>query len=176
MAMHDFTSNSRGTKKLGEPKSEPTTGKTAIGIPADAEDMEALKQGVPPESVALNGYYKKSGLTAADLAAATGLSVGAIRIALSGVRYRDGEPKTVVPPDPTVAKLASALGLEPQVLRSLGRERAAEMLAEGKSTAIDDLDTKAAIAGRQNLARQVLAVFSTEELRTEIARREQGDE
>lgn len=130
----------------------------------------------PAESLILNATYKKSGLTAADLAAATGLSVGAIRIALSGIRYRSGQPKVTVPPDQTLVRLASALGVGPAVLTSLGRERAAELLAGAKSTAAaPDLDTKAAIAAREALTRQVLAVFSTEELRAEIARRAESE-
>ena len=126
----------------------------------------------PAESLILNATYKKSGFTAADLAVATGLSVGAIRIALSGIRYRDGQPKATVPPDQTLARLASALGVVPAVLSNLGRDRAAELLAEAKSTvSAPDFDTKAAIAAREGLSRQVLAVFSTDDLRAEIARR-----
>ncbi|SFN43320.1 hypothetical protein [Mycetocola miduiensis] len=152
MALHDFTSGS-----------EP---------PQPSSDSMQL----PAESLILNATYKKSGLTAADLAAATGLSLGATRIALSGIRYRDGEPKVTVPPDQTLALLASALGIAPAVLSGLGRDRAAELLAEAKSTvAAPDLNTTAAIAARESLTRQVLAVFSTDELRAEIARRTESE-
>lgn len=131
---------------------------------------------LPPESLLLNATYKKSGLTAADLAAATGLSVGAIRIALSGIRYRDGQPKATVPPDVTLVRLASALGIGPAVLTSIGRERAAELLTEAKSAPVaPDLDTTSAIAARDALTRQVLAVFSTDDLRAEIARRTESE-
>ncbi|SEB55008.1 hypothetical protein SAMN04489806_1071 [Paramicrobacterium humi] len=148
MAVHDFTSNDE----------QRSGGERSVNPPA--------------ESLLLNAAYKKSGLTAADLAAATGISVGAIRIALSGLRYRDGQPKATVPPDQTLARLASALGIVPSVLQSIGRERAAELLGEAKSTAIaPDLDATAAIAAREALTRQVLAVFSTDELRAEINRR-----
>lgn len=130
----------------------------------------------PAESLILNATYKKSGLTAADLAAATGLSVGAIRIALSGLRYRDGQPRSTVPPDLTLIRLASALGIGPAVLGSIGRERAAELLAEAKNAAVaPDLDTTSAIAARDALTRQVLAVFSTDDLRAEIARRTESE-
>jgi hypothetical protein len=130
----------------------------------------------PAESLLLNATYKKSGLTAADLAVATGLSVGAIRIALSGIRYRDGQPKATVPPDQTLVLLASALGVVPAVLHGLGRERAAELLAEAKNPPVArDLNTTSAIAAREALTRQVLAVFSTDELRAEIARRTESE-
>lgn len=130
----------------------------------------------PAESLLLNATYKKSGLTAADLAAATGLSVGAIRIALSGIRYRDGQPKATVPPDLTLVRLASTLGIGPAVLSSIGRERAAELLTEAKSAPVaPDLDTTSAIAARDALTRQVLAVFSTDDLRAEIARRTESE-
>ncbi|TFD23818.1 hypothetical protein [Cryobacterium sp. TMT2-23] len=139
--------------------------------PSDDSGVQA-----PAESLILNATYKKSGLTAADLAAATGLSVGAIRIALSGIRYRSGEPKATVPPDQTLVRLASALGIGPAVLSGLGRDRAAELLTGAKSTsAAPDLDTQAAIAAREALTRQVLAVFSTDELRAEIARRTESE-
>lgn len=131
---------------------------------------------LPPESKILDAAYRTSGLTAADLAAATGLSVGSIRIALSGIRYRNGEGKAVAPADPTLAKLASVLGVSPAALREVGRDRAAELMLEAADTvALADLDTKAAIAGRAALARQVLGVFSTDELRAEIARRGAGE-
>lgn len=49
------------------------------------------------------------------------------------------------------------------------------MLEAADTVALADLDTKAAIAGRAALARQVLGIFSTEDLRAEIARREAGE-
>lgn len=135
---------------------------------------------IPPESALLKEAYRKSGLTVADLAAATGLSSGTLHIAMSGIRYRDGQAKATVPPDATVVKLASVLGIHPDVLRSNGRPRAAELLAEAtsgradatKATFASDLEAKAAAAGRAALARQVLAVFSTEDLRDELERRD----
>lgn len=132
----------------------------------------------PVESEILDAQYRKSGLTIADLANSTGISAGAIRIALSGVRYRDGEPRRVVPPDQTVAKLAAVLGLGPDTLIGVGRSRAASILAEGQGTTAStepDLNSVAAIAGRQTLARQILAIFSTEELRAELERRERAE-
>jgi hypothetical protein len=81
-----------------------------------------------------------------------------------------------VPPDLTLIRLASALGIAPAVLSSIGRERAAELLTEAKSTAVaPDLDTTSAIAARDSLTRQVLAVFSTDDLRAEIARRTESE-
>lgn len=153
MGVHDFKSSSE------QPQS------------SDGSDAQP-----PAESLILNATYKKSGLTAADLAAATGLSVGAIRIALSGIRYRDGQPKATVPPDQTLALLASALGIAPAVLSGIGRDRAAGILTEAKSSAAaPDLDTTSAIAARDALTRQVLAVFSTDDLRAEIERRTEAD-
>lgn len=132
----------------------------------------------PIESELLDAQYRKSGLTVADLARSTGISVGAIRIALSGIRYRDGQPRRVVPPDQTVAKLSSVLGLSAETLIGIGRSRAAAILAEGQGTtksAGPDLNSVAAIAGRQSIVRQMLAIFSTEELRAELERRDRGD-
>ncbi|OYO00745.1 hypothetical protein CGZ95_08975 [Enemella evansiae] len=126
--------------------------------------------GIPVESVTLQRAYKQSGLTAADLAAATGMSIGAVRIALAGVRYRNGEARTAIPPDATVAKLASVLGVTAGMLTALGRGRAAAMMAEIETADID-LETPAAIAGRHSLAKQVLGIFTTEELETEVKRR-----
>ena len=129
----------------------------------------------PAESVLLNDAYKNSGLTAADLAASTSLSISAVRVALAGVRYRQGEAKVTIPPDQTVAKLASALGVGPQSLSAVGRERAAELIKGVETDPPPDLDTAAAIAGRLSLARQVLGLFSTEELRSELERRDRAE-
>lgn len=130
----------------------------------------------------LKAAYKKSGLKVADLAAATGLSVGTIHIALSGIRYRDGKGRPAVPPDRTLVKLASVLGIHPDALRAYDRPRAAELLEEAVSTEdasspafASDLEAQAAVAGRAALARQVLAAFSVEELRAEIERRERAE-
>lgn len=133
------------------------------------------------ESVILKATYKKSGLTVADLAAATGMSVGAISIALSGTRYRDGVAKPVVPSDRTLALLSSVLHIEPEVWTNLGRDRAAALQIEINKagevvTAPAEAEAVAAAAGRATLARQVLAVFSTEDLRAELARRERSDD
>ena len=132
---------------------------------------------IPAESVMLKADYKKSGLTVADLASATGLSVGTIHIALSGIRYRDGKGKAAVPPDRTLVKLASVLLIDSEALRAYERDRAAELLEEaGVETSqtefSSDLEAQAAVAGRAALTRQILAAFSTEELRAEINRRE----
>lgn len=138
---------------------------------------------VPPESAILKDAYRKSGLTVADLAVATGLSVGTVHIAMDGFRHRDGVAKAVVPPDRTLVKLAAALRIRPDALRANGRESAAEMLEEAVAAAEDtrpravspaDAETQAVVAGRTALVRQVLAVFSTEELRDELERRERA--
>lgn len=131
----------------------------------------------------LKTAYRKSGLTAADLAAATGLSVATVHIAMNGVRYRDGEARVAVPPDRTLVKLASVLRIHPDVLRAHDRGRAADLLAEANSaeghepptTFASDLASQAAVVGRQSLANQVLALFSTEELRSELERRERAE-
>lgn len=132
----------------------------------------------PAECAILDARWRTSGLSADDLAEATGISVGAIRIALSGIRYRNGQPRSVVPPDQTLAKLAAVLGIPPEALAGVGRPRAATLLSkvEGAAKSAEpDLATVAAIAGRTSLARQILAQFSTEELRAELIRRD-GDE
>lgn len=130
----------------------------------------------------LKAAYRKSGLTVADLAAATGLSVATIHIAMKGIRYRDGKAKAAVPPDRTLVKLASVLRIHPDALRASDRGRAADLLAEASgaddepaATFASDLEAQAAVAGRAALARQVLAVFSTEELRAELERRDRAE-
>lgn len=126
-----------------------------------------------PESSTLNTVYRRSGLTAADLSSATGLSVGTVRLALHGFRYRNGQPKAAPPTDQTLARLASVLGIPPQTLRAVGRGRAADLIDHAEATVPNtDLSAEAAIAGRTGLARQVLSVFSTDELHNEIRRRE----
>lgn len=126
--------------------------------------------GIPVECAELQRAYQHSGLTAADRSAATGASVGTVCIALAGIRYRDGQPRTAKPKDEVLAKLASVLGVSAHLLRVFRRERAAELMNETEFAAVD-LETPAAIAGRRVLAKQILAVFSTEELETEVRRR-----
>ena len=127
----------------------------------------------------LKAAHKVSGLTVADLAAATGLSVASIHIALNGVRYRDGEAKATAPPDATLVKLASMLGVTPDMLREQGRARAADLLEAEASEAItfdSDREAQAAAHGRRVLAKQVLAAFSVEELEAEVQRRRLEDQ
>ncbi|PFG69116.1 hypothetical protein B0O41_3967 [Propionibacteriaceae bacterium ES.041] len=139
-------------------------------------ESEAPEIDVPAESMMLKAAYRKSGLTVADLAAATGLSVGTIHIALNGIRYRDGKGKAAVPPDRTLVKLSSVLGIHPDALRAYDRSRAAELLAEASAEEPaaefrTDQEAQASVAGRAALARQVLAAFSTAELQAEVERR-----
>lgn len=141
--------------------------------PPSVHDVE-----IPPESLAFKLVYQRSGLTVADLAAATDLSVGTIHVALSGVRYRGSDARVAVPSDRTLVRLASALGLAPSFLRNLDRDRAADLLAEAgeagaKPSFAADEEAQAAVAARSALTRQILAVFSTEELRAELLRRDQ---
>lgn len=138
---------------------------------------------VPPESALLRATYKQSGIKVADLATASGLSVSGIHIALNGFRYREGVARAAVPPDRTLVKLGAVLGIEPAALREAGRDRAAELLAEvGESdeslptTFSSDGEAKAHAAGRVGLSRQVLAAFSSEELRAELLRRTAADD
>lgn len=129
----------------------------------------------PVESELLDAQYRKSGLTVAELAKSTGISVGAIRIALAGTRYKDGKLRRVVPPDHTVAKLAAVLRISPETLQGIGRSRAAAILAEAEGLTAStkpDLNSVAAIAGRRSIVEQMLAIFSTEELRAELERRD----
>lgn len=73
--------------------------------------MNETQPQLAAESILLNTAYKKSGLTAADLAVATGLGVATVRQALTGVRYRDGQPVPTAPTDKKLALLGSALGI-----------------------------------------------------------------
>lgn len=137
----------------------------------------------PPESAMLKAAYRDSGLTVADLASATGLSVGTVHIALNGIRYRDGKAKVAIPPDRTLVKLASALRIRPEVLRVHDRARAADLLIEagrveaGQQVSFaSEREARAAVAGRSVLAQQVLAVFSDEELRAELDRRDRSEQ
>ena len=137
---------------------------------------------VPPESALLKEAYKTSGMTAADLVAATGLSRASVHIAMNGIRYRDGEAKLKIPPDSTVVKLASVLHVHPDAVRAAGRERAAGLLEEANAAESSprykpssDLEAQAAAYGRAGLSRQVLSIFSTEELREEIERRDRAE-
>jgi len=143
--------------------------------PLDHEDQ------IPAECRAIKLVHQRSGLTVADLAAATGLSVGTIHVALSGVRYRGSEAKITAPSDRTLVRLASALGLKPGFLRDVDRGRAADLLAEADEVGVRPVfaveqDAQAAVAARSALTRQILAVFSTEELRTELERRDRLEE
>lgn len=136
---------------------------------------------IPPECRAIKLVHQKSGLTVADLATATDLSVGTIHVALSGVRYRGSEAKVTVPSDRTLVRLASALGLTPEFLRGVDRDRAADLLAKADEVGARpnfevEQGAQAAVAARGALIRQILAVFSTEELRAELERRDRSEE
>lgn len=122
----------------------------------------------------LDAAYRTSGLTVQAIAEASGLPAPTVRTALAGYRYRNGEPRRVVPPDPTVARLASVLGVSAETLTGLGREQAAALMDEEHHRAATPraAEAQAAIEGRRRLAEQVLAVFSTDELRAEVQRRE----
>lgn len=137
---------------------------------------------MPPESAILKDAYKTSGLTAADLAAATGLSPASVHIAMNGIRYRDGVAKLKVPPDSTVVKLASVLHVHPDAVRAAGRARAADLLEEANEAESSpryrpssELEAQAAAYGRSGLTRQVLSIFSAEELREELERRDRAE-
>lgn len=132
---------------------------------------------IPPESTLLRTAYERSGLAVPATAEATDISKASIHIAMNGFRYRKGEPVVVSPPDKTVVKLASLLRVEPQAIRDAGRERAAQLLEEIPSdqrptSTLSDYGAQSQSTGRQILARQMLGVFPTEELRAEIERRE----
>lgn len=137
---------------------------------------------VPAESKMLKAAYRDSGLTVADLASASGLSVGTVHIALNGIRYRDGKARVAIPPDRTLVKLASALRIHPDVLRVHDRARAADLLVEASRVGAgeevsfaSEREAQAAVAGRSVLARQILAAFSDEELRAELERRDRSE-
>ncbi|MGG5172435.1 helix-turn-helix domain-containing protein [Pseudarthrobacter sp. J1738] len=135
---------------------------------------------VPSESEMLKAAYRSSGLTIGDLAVATGLSAGTIHIALNGFRYRAGKANVAIPPDRTLVKLASALAIHPDVLRVHDRSRAADLLIEASRVQppqevsfASEREAKAAVAGRSVLVRQILGLFSADELREELERRDQ---
>lgn len=150
---------------------------------SESPKIKAADLDAPAESRLLKAKYKKSGLTVAELAEASSLSVATVNIVLSGVRYRGGQPHVSVPPDGTLVKIAAVLRVQPGDLRVVGRERAADLLEQALDagsaktfTLTSDLNAQAVAAGRQALARQVLAVFSTEELRAEADRRDADDD
>lgn len=142
------------------------------------DDTTATDLAVPSECKLIKDAYRDSGLTVAALANATGLSAGTLHVAMRGTRYRDGEVHIAIPPDRTLVKLASILRVSSDDLRAHGRDRAADLLDEVEAsqentpTFASDLEAQAAAAGRAALARQVLAAFSTEDLRAEILRRD----
>lgn len=134
---------------------------------------------MPGESVLLREAYKNSGLTVADLAIASGLSVATLSIALSGIRYRDDGPRPALPTDLTLVRLGGVLGIDPDALSALGRNRAAAHLRSvyegGHAPSIKvEQEAIAAAAARNALVQQVLSVFTTVDLKNEIRRRE-GD-
>lgn len=135
--------------------------------------MSETQPQLAAESILLNTAYKKSGLTAADLAAATGLGIATVRLALAGVRYRKGQPIPVTPTDKKLALLGSALGIGSESLADLGRHRAAALIADAEyDSAVPVPDAAVVIAARAPLTRQILAVFTVDELRAEVARRD----
>lgn len=132
----------------------------------------------PPECSLLRVAYERSGLAVSAMAKATDISKASIHIAMNGFRYHKGEPVVVSPPDKTVVKLASLLRVEPQAIRDAGRERAAQLLEEippdqRPTSTLSDYEAQAVAASRHLLARQMLAVFTTEELGIEIEHRHQ---
>lgn len=135
-----------------------------------------------PETELLRIAYKKSGLTVGALAEATGMSAASVHVALNGIRHDKGRVRVVTPPDRTLVRLGSVLGVSPDHLRAVGRERAGDMLATADATGDrpaavpSELESRAAAAGRAALARQVLAAFSTSDLLAEVARRDQSEE
>lgn len=133
---------------------------------------------IPPESALLRMAYETSGLIVSAMSRATGISTAAIHIAMNGYRYRDGVPTVVSPPDKTLVKLAAVLQIEPEMLAKAGREHAAKLLSEIPADQLptaedpEQVESVSMPSGRTVLARQVLGVFSTDELRAEIQRRE----
>lgn len=135
--------------------------------------MSETQPELPAEVILLNTAYKKSGLTVPVLAAATGLSIPTLRQTLTGLRYYKGQPKVLMPTDKKLALLGSALGIPPEALTAMGRHRAAALITEGEyDSAVPVPDAAVVIAARAPLARQILAVFTVDELRAEVARRD----
>ncbi len=132
-------------------------------------------RGIPAECLVLDAAYRTSGLTASDLAVATGISVGSVRIALSGRRYRTGKSEVVAPPDQTLAKLATVLGIAPRQISELGRDRAARLMTDTPTAPAPQDVGAAMVASRTTLARKVLEAFSNAELQAELDRRRRED-
>lgn len=127
---------------------------------------------IPSECVVLTRIKKQSGLTIQQLADATGISVGAVSIALSGIRYRNSEPRIAAPTDRSLARLASALRISATELRAEGRDNAALLLQEAEPAGDRcDRELVGFLAGREAVIRQMLTPLSTEELQAEITRR-----
>lgn len=125
----------------------------------------------------LRAEYKRSGLTIAEVAKVSGVSTPSVHVAVNGFRYYDRQKVVTVPPSKTLVKLAAALSIDAAKLRAVGREDAAQLLEETPAyqlptpaTALADVE--AATSARQTVIRQVLGVFSTNELLAEIERRE----
>lgn len=149
-------------------------------MPRPRSNPKAAAITPPPECTLLHDRQKRSGLTVADLAAATGLSVSTINNSLRGYRYRKGDPIVVVPPDTTLAELASQLLINPESLRRVGRPEAADLLAANKPESVhvpvelpelEDEKTLVATQVRRSLVRRVLEAFTDQELRDELERR-----
>lgn len=125
----------------------------------------------------LRAEYKRSGLTIAEVAKVSGVSTPSVHVAVNGFRYYDRQKVVTVPPSKTLVKLAAALSIDAAKLRAVGREDAAQLLEETPTyqlptpaTALADVE--AAASARQTVIRQVLGVFSTDELLAEIERRQ----
>lgn len=126
----------------------------------------------------LRAEYKRSGLTIAEVAKVSGVSTPSVHVAVNGFRYYDRQKVVTVPPSKTLVKLAAALSIDAAKLRAVGREDAAQLLEETPTyqlptpaTALADVE--AATSARQTVIRQVLGVFSTDELLAEVSRREE---
>ena len=85
------------------------------------------------------------------IAEATGISAATIPITFEGLRYRKGEARVSVPSDRIIVKIASVIGMTPEQLHAVDRQRAADMLEEALQqretvTPADEQSTLATIA------------------------------
>lgn len=125
---------------------------------------------LPAVSRLLTGAFEKSGLTETELAKSAGISVGATRVALSGVRHHRGETVRAPSPDYVVTRLAYSLGVDEAALYEAGRGLAAQLLATMKFAKALTVRDAAADAAHPRGTRG-LASVPTAELRAELVRR-----
>lgn len=102
--------------------------------PCTSQDFAATVRGMnselqKPWGLVIDEARKRAGLSVRKAASAAGISEGRWRQIVNGYQAA-GQGQTVIVegPDDTVARMAEAVGVSPDQLRSAGRDRAAEVL------------------------------------------------